>query len=74
MTLAHPTPPEGVAVLAGLVGELPVNAGNVQSLNAKLDAASAQFSRRNVDAGRNQLRAFISQLMAFQRGASLSTE
>ncbi|MEU5726336.1 hypothetical protein [Micromonospora sp. NPDC047738] len=35
---------EGVAVLAGLVGELPVAAANAQSLNAKLDAASAQLS------------------------------
>ncbi|WP_435125604.1 hypothetical protein [Micromonospora tulbaghiae] len=74
VTLAHLTPSEGVAVLSGLVGELPVDAGNAQSLNAKLDAASAQFSRGNVEAGKNQLGAFINEVGAFERAGILSTE
>lgn len=74
VTLAHLTPSEGVAVLAGLVDELPVNAGKAQSLNAKLDAASAQFGRGNVAAGNNQLGAFINQATAFKKDGSLSAE
>lgn len=74
VTLTHLTPSEGVAVLTGLVGELSVNAGNAQSLNAKLDAASAQFDRGNVEAGKNQLGAFINQVTAFKQDGSLSAE
>lgn len=72
VTLTHLTPSEGVAVLAGLVGELPVTAGNAQALNAKLDAASAQFSRGNIEAGKKQLGAFINQVTAFKQAGDLS--
>ncbi|WP_258311211.1 N-formylglutamate amidohydrolase [Streptomyces sp. NWU49] len=74
VTLTHLTPSEGVAVLAGLVGELPLDAGNARSLNAKLDAASAQFGRGNVEAGKGQLGAFINQVTAFKQAGSLSAE
>ncbi|WP_433410214.1 FIMAH domain-containing protein [Saccharomonospora azurea] len=74
VTLTHLTPSEGVAVLAELVGELPVDTGHARSLNAKLDAASAQFDRGNVDAGRHQLEAFLRQVKAFQENGNLSAE
>jgi DNA/RNA endonuclease G (NUC1) len=64
---------EGIQDLKTRVGHLPLNAGQANSLNVKLDAASAQLQAGNPSAAVNILGAFINENQATVQSSRISS-
>jgi pullulanase len=69
---------EQINLLAGDVNNLVnsgiLNAGQGNSLNAKLNAARSQFENGNINASRNTLNAFMQQVQALENSRHLSPD
>ncbi len=74
-TVTVKTVPQALSVIAGLVNGMPsLNAGQKQSLVAKLNAASASAARGDNKACNNQLNALLNELQAYVSSGKLSTQ
>jgi hypothetical protein len=63
-----------LGTLIDRVDALPLNAGLINSLRVKVQAAQASFARGNAQTGANQLRALINQLEALVRSGQLDPD
>jgi endonuclease G len=74
-TVVVAAPLAGVAALTDMVSQLgDLGAGEINALQAKLNAAANQLRRDNGIAAANQLEAFVNQLEAFVRSGQLGAD